>query len=97
MTKKIEKIASLVFFLLMFVFLNQLEAGILPFFVAISGIVSCGGLAVVFLMHGAELSFKLDFADIEDTEPITQSQSQTAPYPSINPDIVGWYHKTNAA
>ena len=44
MTKKIEKIAAVLLFFTMFIFINQLEVGVLPFFIAFSGVISCGSL-----------------------------------------------------
>ena len=51
MTKKIEKIAAVLLFFTMFIFINQLEVGVLPFFIAFSGVISCGSLSVIFFMR----------------------------------------------
>lgn len=105
MTKKIEKFASLSLFILMFVFLNQLEAGVLPFFVALSGMISCGCLSVIFLMRGADLSFKLslEYENAPHTETPCAEPAYTDICPptlraNIRPEInAAWCNKTNAA
>ena len=69
MTKKIEKIAAVLLFFTMFIFINQLEVGVLPFFIAFSGVISCGSLSVIFFMRSFNLSFKLS---LESTnEPVS--------------------------
>ena len=71
MLKSLEKILSLLSFLAMFVFISQLEADILPFWAALSGVISCGGLSVILLMHGADLHFSIEIN--EETAPLLES------------------------
>ena len=85
MLKSLEKILSLLSFLAMFVFISQLEADILPFWAALSGIISCGGLAVILLMHGADLHFYLELNEekqADEVESVLVYPSNVKTYPS---------------
>ncbi len=98
MLKKLEVLASAILFLLMFVFISQLEMSILPFGIAFCGVISCGGLSIILLMHGADLSFTLDLAENDqspDTKPCYVAETT---YPALSADLPSsWLGKTNAA
>ena len=85
MLKSCEKILSFFCFALMFVFISQLEANVLPFWAALSGVISCGGLSVILLMHGAELHFSIEISEEEPAltpEAVVVYTSQEKPWSS---------------
>ena len=96
MTKKIEKIAEVLLFFTMFIFINQLEVGVLSFFIAFSGVISCGSLSVIFFMRSFNLSFKLS---LESTnEPVSAPRYAEPACQSVNVDLAAsWLNQTHAA
>ena len=93
MLKSLEKILSLLSFLVMFIFISQLEANILPFWAALSGVISCGGLAVILLMHGADLHFSIEINEEEQTSDFEPALV----YASAKNDNLSWLRQIKAA
>lgn len=98
MLKKLELCASVVLFLLMLIFLSKFETMVLPFGIAFCGIISCGGLAIILLMHGANLSFTIDFAENEVLHEATANYVIDSNCSALSADLpTSWISKTNAA
>lgn len=96
MTKKFEKLAAVLLFLTMFIFINQLEVGVLPFFIAFSGVISCGSLSVIFFMRSFNLSFKLSLESTND--PVSAPRCAEPACQSVNVDLAAsWLNQTHAA
>lgn len=98
MLKKLEVLTSAILFLLMFVFISQLEASILPFGIAFCGVISCGGLSIILLMHGANLSFTLDLTENSQTPNSQPGYLADSSYTALSAELSSsWIGKTNAA
>lgn len=96
MLKKCEKILSALLFGAMFIFISQLEADILPFFIAFSGVVSCGALSVILMMHGADLHFAVDIVE-DEAEVCPPLHEETYIYVPTNNSPSPWFGRTKAA